>query len=592
MTSDSASLSTAALAPPALRLPDVLRILRRRRRPLLVASAVVMTVALVAALLWPPTYRSVGTILIEQQELPADMVRSAISSYADQRIQVISQRVMTTRNLLQIIEQNNLYRNLRQTAPREVVLKRMRDDISFEMISAEVIDPRAGRPTKATIAFSVGYSHRSPAVAARVANELVSLYLRVNIESRRQDAASAADFMRDEAQSLARRIDELQARLATFKQLHLNELPEQSLVNTQMLNRVDDDVRDTQTQQRALDQQLAYLDSQLAQLNPSSQVFTATGERVLSPSDRLKFLRTESSRVATLYGPDHPDVLRVQREIAGLEQDGGRADAYHDLSRQIQDAETRMATARERYAPEHPDLQRLERELEAMYAERGQSPGSRPSTGREKADNPAFISIQVQREALLNERKSLDTKLEELRRKSSSLESRIARSPSVERDHAALIRELETAQISYRLVHQKQVEAQQSKNLEDEHKGERFTLIEPPVPPEQPASPNRLALLVAGLLLAPVAAALATATVEGLDPHVRDRRDLQLLLGCAPLAVVPRIETIRDLAQRATARRRMLAGVVAVVVTAPVLIHFLYMPLDVLIRVVLRRFGV
>ncbi len=116
-----------------------------------------------AAVLWPATYRSTGTILIEQQEVPVDLVRSMVSSYADQRIQMISQRVMTSDNLMRIIDRYQLYPEQRRKEPREVLLTRMRDDIHFSMISADVVDPRLGRPAKATIAFSVSFDNRSPA---------------------------------------------------------------------------------------------------------------------------------------------------------------------------------------------------------------------------------------------------------------------------------------------------------------------------------------------------------------------------------------------------------------------------------------------
>ena len=71
------------------------------------------------ALAWPPTYRSTGTILIEQQEIPTDLVRSTVTSYADERVQIISQRVMTTQNLLEIIRRYELYQGLQKRESRE-----------------------------------------------------------------------------------------------------------------------------------------------------------------------------------------------------------------------------------------------------------------------------------------------------------------------------------------------------------------------------------------------------------------------------------------------------------------------------------------
>lgn len=578
---------------PPLRFVDVLRALRRRRIAMSVVFSIVMAVTLVTVLVWPPSFRAVGTILIEQQELPPDLVRSAITSYADQRIQVISQRVMTTQNLFKIIDRYGLYADMRQTAPREKIIRQMREDISFQMISADVIDPRAGRPTKATIAFSVGYANRSPDLAARVANELVSLYLQVNLDSRKQDAANAAEFMRAEAAALDRRIVELQSRIAEFKARHLNELPEQGLVNLQLASRTDDELRTTETQLQAAEQQISYYDAQLAQLNPSAQVFTSTGERVLSATDRLKYLRTESARVGSLYSPDHPDVLRMQREIAGLEADASQADTVNDLDRRIDSGRNQIALATQRYSPDHPDMHRLERELAALRAQRDMVTAQAPAVREppREPDNPAYVALRVQRESAVNQRKALETRRDQLRQKLGGLELRMARAPAVERDYASLERELENAQVSYRLVQQKQLETEQSKNLEDEAKGERFTLIEPPVPPQQPSSPNRLALLLVGLLGAGALAGGVVVVRESFDSSIRDRQDLYGLLGIAPLAVLPYMANASEQGARERLRRRlMLAAVVVMSLSVPA-VHFLYRPLDILLLVVLRRLG-
>ena len=101
-----------------------------------------------AASLWPPTYRSTGTILIEQQEIPTELVRSAVTSYADQRVQVISQRVMTSANLLDIVDKYRLYPGERDSATRETIIDRMREDIKLTMISADVMDQRQVGPPR------------------------------------------------------------------------------------------------------------------------------------------------------------------------------------------------------------------------------------------------------------------------------------------------------------------------------------------------------------------------------------------------------------------------------------------------------------
>ena len=102
-----------------------------RRITFIVAGIGCLTATVLLALLLPPTYRSTATILIEQQEIPQELVRSAITSFADQRVQVISQRVMTTQNLLTLIDRYHLYPDIRLSKPREILMQKMREDIAL-----------------------------------------------------------------------------------------------------------------------------------------------------------------------------------------------------------------------------------------------------------------------------------------------------------------------------------------------------------------------------------------------------------------------------------------------------------------------------
>src|SRR5215472_6890492 len=337
------------MAEDATRSTNPLLVLRRRSKPFLLAGAAALLLAVLAALFWPPRYTATGVILIEQQELPSDLVRSTVSSYASQRIQVISQRVMTTENLMGIIQRYNLYADRRKRRPREEVVKEMRSDTALQMISADVIDPRDGRPTKATIAFSIAYSSPSPELASKVANELVSLYLQQNIESREQSSRDAALFLTGESARLLKEIKELQAKIADFKAQHADELPELTQLNLQKMQHTQDEIRDTDAELRSLDQQITYLDAQLAQINPTAQVYASTDERVQSPADRLKYVRTEYARALALYAPDHPDVRRLKREMEGLEAAAAAGadtnSAANDDRRQLEEAQTELASA-------------------------------------------------------------------------------------------------------------------------------------------------------------------------------------------------------------------------------------------------------
>jgi succinoglycan biosynthesis transport protein ExoP len=578
-------------------------VVRRRAVPALLTFVAGAAAACSAAAFWPPTYSATGTILIEQQELPSDLVRSTVSTYASQRIQVIAQRVMTTENLMGIIQRYNLYADMRRSKPREEVVAAMRRATNLQMISADVIDPRDGHPTKATIAFSLTYGNRSPELSAQVANELVSLYLQQNIETRQKSAQDAVSFLQGQSSHLSQDIDDMQRKIALFKAKNANDLPELTQLNLTQLNQTQAEILETDTQLQSLEQQMIYLDSQLVQINPTAQIYDSTGQRVQSPQDLLKSLRSQYARDSALYSPNHPDVVRLKREIASLEastQGEQPQRILNDYRRQLEDAQTQLEDAKQRYAAEHPDVIRAQRLVDSLKqkVQDGSAPASSapadpsifdPGSG---ADNPAYIQLRAQREEAQNERKALEDKRGILQGRYDDYQRRLARTPAVERDYDEMLRDLSSAQSQYADSRRKVTEADVADNLETERKGERFTLIEPPIAPEEPTSPNRPLIVILGLVAALGAATGLTALLESLDGSVRGRQDLQQLVSVPPLAVIPHMLNSVDLSLQRRRRRYALFGTFAGIACVVLAIHLFYRPLDVLWAIALRRLGI
>jgi polysaccharide biosynthesis transport protein len=565
---------------------------RRRRTFWMVASAAAIVTILLAVFL-PATYRSMATILIEQQEIPQELVRSVITSFADQRVQIISQRVMTTQNLLSLIERYNLYPDIREKQPREVLLAKMRDDIGMHMISADVIDPRSGRPTQATIAFSVSYQSRSPDLALKVANELTSLYLNENLASRTQLSQQTSTFFSEEAMRQRQRIDELDKTLAAFKEKHHDDLPEFTQLNIQNAERTELDLRDEESRIAALDSQSVLLQAQLAQISPNTQVYSDSGQRVFGPEDRLKALKSLLASYKARYGPDHPDVISTQREVDGLEKEVRSEDGTADRLRQLSEAKAKLASALEKYSDDHPDVVRLRHVVESLEKQVQEDAGSAGvAAERAHADNPVYIQVKGQLDAVAVDRESAVKKRDELRAKYDEYEKRMALSPDVERQYREMARDLESAQFKYQEILSKQTEAQVSQNLETERKGEKFTLIEPPQPPEKPISPNRTLIVIVGLLLSLALGFGAVVAQESFDASVRGPADIRQLLQVPALASSPIIVTEADRKRRKRISRYSWGGGAAAAVLAVVLVHVFVRPLDVVWLSVLHRFGI
>jgi polysaccharide biosynthesis transport protein len=594
------STIAAELEPQGLSLPEYLGIGKRRRRSMLIAFAVGLLLTIAAALLWPASYRSTATILIEQQELPSDLVRSTVTSFADERVQMISQRVMTTETLLGIIRRYDLYPKERSRETRDQLIKRMRNDIEVKMISADVVDPRSGAPTKATIAFTVAFSNPSPDEAAKVANELTTLFLNDNVQTRTQLANGAATFLQAQVTEVSQHLGIVESELSTFEAKHFNSLPDLTQLNMQLINTTQQDLQETEAHESSLEQQEVFLEAQLVQLKPNSAVFDDTGQRVFSTPDRLKMLRSELAADRAAYGAAYPDIEQLSREIAGLEATEKDPTDINDLRRSLQDAQTQLASVEKRYGPAYPDRVRLEREVKSYEddlaaatkaaASSKKSASSGPTI--QDADNPAYVQIRAQLNATRDDLTATQAREAKLQADLDKYQNRVTETPRIQKQYQELSQDYEVSKANYEELRAKLEDAEVGKNLEIDRKGERFTLIEPPLIPEEPASPNRPLVMGLGAVLAVLLAVGIAALLESLDGTVRGRRDLvSLVAGVPPLAIIPDIVLEQSVSQIWIKRAIWAAVGLAVVVVALLAVNFFYEPLDVLWFVALRHLG-
>jgi hypothetical protein len=222
---------------------------------------------------------------------------------------------------------------------------------------------------------------------------------------------------------------------------------------------------------------------------------------------------------------------------------------------------------------------RLEREVAELQKELAGTPAPPAAAASDArvphsdADNPAYVQIQAQLSATLNDLNALESETAKLRAKADEYQRNITLAPQIEQQYRELNRDYENTKLKYQELRSKQSEATTAQNLEADRKGERFTLIEPPLPPEEPASPNRRMIFAAGCVLS------------------SGRQDLFRLTGIPPLALVPHIDTE---AERRAGRRAVRLAVGTAMATAGVaitLVHFLYRPLDVLWFSFSRRIG-
>lgn len=567
-------------------LAETLAVFRRRRWLMAGVFAALLAVGVAVALLLPAVYRSTATILIKEQEIPQEFVRSTVTSFADERIQVISQQVMTRATLLDLVERYQLYASARQRETSEEIIERMRRDIKLTPISAEVTDRRTGAPGKATIAFTLSYDSEVPASAQKIANELTTLFLNENVKNRQQKAAETTSFLDEELERMGGHIGELEQKIAEFKRRNQGSTPELNLSNQMGIERTEFDLQRAEREYAMATDRLRSLQGQLLDTKPHAPL-QAGGTTVPEPDERLRALQSQLTTLTAQYSDDHPDVRRVRREIALLQGDAPAAPA-DDRAATLAVQQAELAQLRKRYAEDHPDVQRLKRSVAALQA----AASAPAAAARERRpDNPAYLALKAQVDAAQSQIASLDSERRELRKRLGELSVRVSQSPEVEREYMDMARDLDSSRQRFRELRDKQMQAQVAEQLERSRKAERFTIIEPPIFPEKPYRPNRSLIVALGALGALVGAVAAALLVHALAGTVEHPRDLVRTMQVPVLAVLPALPARPSRRRRAVAWAAAAGALLVLLALGLAAVHWLWLPLDVAWFSLLRRVG-
>ena len=561
-----------------LSLRDYLAIARRRWPFVLLPFVVVLVGSVGVALALPPVYQASGTILVESQQIPDQLVLSTVTGLADERIEIIKQRVMTRDNLLAIAEKFHVFADDHGKLARSEMVDEMRERITVELIGSD-----SQRRGKTTISFKLSFEDRRPEVAYQVTNELVTLFLDENVKARTQRASETTDFLAQEADKLKSQLDGLEEQIADYKQEHKDALPEHLQLHTGMLERAQLESREISLQLKELEQEQRFLDVEMSAARSGIDV----GERAdagvrVTPAGELMRLKAELAQKSAIYQTSHPDIVTLQRQVAALESVVGTTAT---TEAEVAAAQGELALAQSRYGPGHPDVKKLRARVAELQAQAGKGAATQPT---DSADVQA-ARIGAKMAAVTDKMATLQAQQAAAKAKIAELEDRILQTPQVERGLLALTRDHENSLSKYEEIKAKQLQAQLAENLEEDKKAERFVLLEPPLKPDKPIKPNRKKALATGFALAAASGGGSLMLVESMNESIRGPASLAKLLRQPPLVVIPYLETASELRRR---RRRLVRLAVAALLLgllAIAAIHLFYMPLDTLWLKVLDR---
>ena len=561
-------------------LLNIKNIVRRRKWSLILPFISIVILAAIVCLVLPNKYKSTATILIQSQQIPSSLVASTITNYAEQRIQTITQEVTARSRILNLVKKYDLLPDKRDKLTTEDLVARIRNRIILEPINAEINKKTSSRPVVLAIAFTLSYEDRDPKKAQLVTNEISSYYLEKNLESREKYARRTTRFLGDQLKKIQTRIDELETQLAEYRKEHLEELPEYTSLNMQRLEKLNSDISSIDMQIRSLQEQKASVRNKLASLDP----YVGSNDRVLSPTERLQQARLERAQLLSKYSSKHPMVLSKNREIALLEAQSSGGGSLKKLRSHLHELELKLSDLKSKYSSRYPQVKATEREIREVkkeIASLGSDAKNSSGMTTRNATNPAYLAIKSDFDKINVSIASLKAERARLESQMKDVYNKLHAMPEIAKKYNQLEADDENAKILYRKLHQKLLTAQISQGMEEDKLVETFKVVEPAFLPEKPYKPNRLAIMLIGIVLGAGCSVGVAALREFNDTSVRDVDTLERITGVPVLSVISRVETPGEKQRRLRQKIVLAVAAAGAVIAAVIIFHLFVMDLSV-----------
>jgi protein tyrosine kinase modulator len=495
-----------------LNFDDYLEILRRRWWVILIPALAGCAVAFLISLALPSQYTSTTLVLVEQQKVPDNYVKSVVTGDIAQRLGTMREQILSRTRLEPIIDRFGLYKKDRGKVAVEDLVERMRQDITVTPIQSVVSTGGNQLP-----GFSITFTANDPHLAQQVCAEITSLFIEVNLHEREQSAVGTTDFLKDQLGEAKRQLDAQDAKLAEFKRKYMGTLPGDEQNEAQLLGGLSSQLDAVTNQLSRAQQDKSYEESLLnQQLTALKSAHKVEGKEEDTLEKQLTDDKAQLASMQGHYTADYPDVIKLKSDIAALEK---------------------------KIANQEPEAK---------------TPASSTSAGTASAASEP-LEIQQMRLAIHTNDVLIQEKTKEqnrVKQQMSSIQGRLSISPVVEEQYKAITRDHDTAIKLYDDLLAKRSDSEMATNLERRQLGGELTILDAADLPERPSFPNRPAFAGGGFGIGFMLGIGLVMLLELRDKSIRTEADAERALGLPILASVPVISESKNISKTAKPKGR------------------------------------
>lgn len=475
------------------------QLLLRRKWTILCVTFTLALATAVGAYFWPNSYKADAVVLVDPGKVPQTYLHSTSTIPAADRLALLQAQILSDARLSQIIDELSLYPELKNRTTPDQILLQMRKDIQVEPLSFENLQ-KVSNPARAGLeAFTVSFVSKNPSTAAKVANRLASLFIEENMKARQDEVMGTAEFFdrelakaKEDLDAKAKKIEQLRARYAT-------QLPDSQNAHIQALSSLQMELRAEMDNVSRAQQQKVYLQS------------------LMSQTPLVVDLDTQGGTQGDTVTPEQGQMARLQGELALL---------------------------RSRYGPDYPDVLKIEQQLKALQAQ------MKSAAKTDSANTPAAAPVGHHNPVLESQIAQLDQEIQKATARESEIQKEIAfhqskleGAPAAQQQLAAAQSEYDDAEQNFKGLQVRKFSADVSSDVEIRQKGERFVIVQPAQPPARPYSPDR-ELIDGGALPAALGLAICLAIIlEVMDGTIKTRREITEKIAAPVIGEIPWLQT-------------------------------------------------
>ncbi|CAG1066043.1 hypothetical protein BAC1_01641 [uncultured bacterium] len=446
----------------------------------------------------PEKYSSTTLILVEEQQIPEEYVTPTDKTPFSQRLNVISQQILSRTRLEKIIKEFGLYSqqgpglvdkakslitgSATEAPTPDEIIEQMRADIQFTVIGEQNPKKQQGSGGNA---FSITYSGEDPQTTMQVTNTLSSLFIEENLKVREQYAEGTSEFLSSELETAQQELSVLEQKLKDFKQAHMGTLPGQLDANLRTLDRLQLELQTVSAQLKTNEDRKLVLDEQMKYNAPMAVSPAVQG----SLAAELEGARAELGQMLSVYKESYPDVIILRKRIK-------------DLERQVQ-------------------------------GEVVEEPAKGPAPP--KVMHPAYSELM----AVKSQITTLTRREANIRKQIDQYSSRVELTPASEQQLSDLQRDYDISLQNYQALLEKKMSARLSENLEKRQKGARFRVVDPANVPQSPDQPNKPLVITIGTLAGAAVGIGLVFLVEFMNPAFRKPEDFEGVIDSPVLTSIP-----------------------------------------------------